>query len=467
MRHPEKIKRTCKDSDTGKVVTYTRYQVRIPQPGGGKAYHLFSTLAEANAFAAEQETARRGGLVVNTRVKFDDELLKEFGTSHCGALLPGSRHDYSAALRRALPYFAAKPLRSITPKQLEDFRDKELLAIRDRQRAVTAQALIRAERKLSRLRSMKLDTERASARIAELRSRATAVERGGTKAVNKTLGALRTFLKWAQARGYVAQNVAQHVKKLKPMTLSDVPMEETVLGPAELQRLIAATAPEWRVGMQLLAYGGLRIGEMLGVSWDDVELDAGRVLVRRQLAGDTGTLRETKTKAGRRFVPLRPAMTLELKRWKLACPKGPFNLVNPNSEGAPMNHFNWRARVFRPALRRAGLRRVRVHDLRHSCASLWLAAGVDIAEVSRALGHASPLITMSVYAHWIQRRQSNSLAAMAEAFLVAEEQDGCEMVAAPSARSRNRTQVVEEIGGPCRDRTYDQEIKSLLLYQLS
>ncbi len=467
MRHPERLTRTYVDPATGKPKTYNVYQLRLPKPGGGMAYHTFNTLAEANAFASEQETARRAGLVVNTKVRFDSALLEEFSRSHCGGLLPGSQHDYAAGLKRALPYFAGKPLRSLTPKMLEHFRDTELVAIRERQRAVTAAALTRAERKLQRLQRMKLDTARAESRIAELTARAAAVERGGTVAVNKSLGGLRTMLRWAQARGYCAQNVATHVKKLKPITLSDRPMEETCLGPAELQRLIAATAPEWRCGMMLLAYGGLRIGELLGLQWDDVELGAARVLVRRQLAGDTGTLRDTKTAAGRRFVPLRPAMVTELRNWKLACPKGPMNLVNPNRDGGPMNHFNFRSRIFRPALRRAGLRRVRVHDLRHSCASAWLAAGAPIAEVSRALGHASPLVTMGVYAHAIQRTQGNSLAAKAEAFLVAEETDGCDLVVAPSARSRKRTQVVEEIGGPCRDRTYDQEIKSLLLYQLS
>jgi integrase len=69
---------------------------------------------------------------------------------------------------------------------------------------------------------------------------------------------------------------------------------------------------------------------------------------------------------------------------------------------------------------------------------MWLAAGVDIAEVSRALGHASPLVTLGVYAHWVQRNQSNSLATKAEAFLAAGEQNGCETVAAPSVTSRNR-----------------------------
>ena len=74
---------------------------------------------------------------------------------------------------------------------------------------------------------------------------------------------------------------------------------------------------------------------------------------------------------------------------------------------------------------------------------------------------------MGAYAHWIQLSMGNSLAAKAEAFLVAEETGGCEMVASSSARSRKRVQQDEKIGGPCRDRTYDQEIKSLLLYQLS
>jgi len=80
----------------------------------------------AQAFAAEQGRARRGGLVVNTRVAFDAALLEEFARSHCSGLLPGSRHDYVAALSRALPYCGDKPLRALTPKLLEDFRDQEV-----------------------------------------------------------------------------------------------------------------------------------------------------------------------------------------------------------------------------------------------------------------------------------------------------------------------------------------------------
>lgn len=85
-----------------------------------------------------------------------------------------------------------------------------------------------------------------------------------------------------------------------------------------------------------------------------------------------------------------------------------------------MNHFNFRGRVFVPALRRAGLRRVRVHDMRHTCASLLIAAGCDIAAVSRQLGHANVVTTLAVYSHWFAKRSDTGLGARLEAFVAQE-----------------------------------------------
>jgi integrase len=70
----------------------------------------------------------------------------------------------------------------------------------------------------------------------------------------------------------------------------------------------------------------------------------------------------------------------------------------------PIDERNWRSRVWHPALRRAGLRSIRVHDARHSCASMLIAAGVDVVEVARILGHSKPTITLSVYSHAFERR---------------------------------------------------------------
>jgi integrase len=73
--------------------------------------------------------------------------------------------------------------------------------------------------------------------------------------------------------------------------------------------------------------------------------------------------------------------------------------VFPNLDGKPMSAPNMMTRGFYPALRRAGLRKIRFHDLRHTYASLMIASGVDVVRVSRLLGHSSPTITLNVYAH--------------------------------------------------------------------
>lgn len=190
---------------------------------------------------------------------------------------------------------------------------------------------------------------------------------------------------------------------------------DAVLTPEELARLIEATEPEWRAAMGVLGYGGLRLGEMLGLKWEDVEFDRNRILVRRQLEAVTGEMRDTKTKAGCRFVELPRFVMRDLRTWKAERPgKEKLGLAFPNAEGGPMDHFNFRSRIFHPALRRSGLRRIRVHDLRHGAASMLIASGADIASISRQLGHANVAITLSTYSHWFEKRADSGLAARLE-----------------------------------------------------
>jgi integrase len=173
--------------------------------------------------------------------------------------------------------------------------------------------------------------------------------------------------------------------------------------------------PDWRAALGVLAYGGLRLGELLGLQWGDVELDRSRILVRRQLEALSGELREPKTKAGTRFVELPSFVMRRLKEWKLRSPKGQLDLCFPDSRGGPMDDRNFRIRVFYPALRRAGLRHIRVHDLRHGAASMMIATGADLATISRQLGHANVNITLTTYTHWFARRTESGLGARLEA----------------------------------------------------
>ena len=101
---------------------------------------------------------------------------------------------------------------------------------------------------------------------------------------------------------------------------------------------------------------------------------------------------------------LGPALLQELRVWRLECPKAKpeakiQDLVFPNTASGFEDAHNLVRRGFDPALRRAGLRRIRFHDLRHTCASLLLAAGVGIKHVQAQLGHASAKMTLDVYGH--------------------------------------------------------------------
>ncbi|MGH8306612.1 MAG: site-specific integrase, partial [Steroidobacteraceae bacterium] len=91
-----------------------------------------------------------------------------------------------------------------------------------------------------------------------------------------------------------------------------------------------------------------------------------------------------------------------------ACPNSLYDLVFPNLDGQPMSHTNLLQRGFYPALKRAGLRRIRFHDLRHTYASLMISNGEDIVRVSRLMGHANASITLNVYSHLMPREHDPS-----------------------------------------------------------
>ena len=145
---------------------------------------------------------------------------------------------------------------------------------------------------------------------------------------------------------------------------------------------------------------GLRRGELLGLRWQDVDLDGGALVVRHTLQRGTRALNEPKTAHSRRTVRL-PA----LARLALADHRGrqtvvPMSgLVFTTAKGTPLDARNV-TRYLQRHLARLGLPTQRFHDLRHAFATLALESGADLHDVARGLGHTTIRTTADTYAHF-------------------------------------------------------------------
>jgi integrase len=205
---------------------------------------------------------------------------------------------------------------------------------------------------------------------------------------------------------------------------------DEVLNLDEIRRLLGAADPSYRTLFMAAALTGMRSGELLGLRWSDVELQEKRIYIRRSLSWarvrdaenkppELAQPRffEPKTATSRRTIPIAPELVAALKRWKLECPKGKDDLVFPAPSGAPAHRSNVLRRGLYPALSRAKLRRVDMHSLRHSFASILIAAGTPITEVQALLGHSSAQTTLKVYSHWFKSLKTGSIDALAKVLL--------------------------------------------------
>ena len=198
--------------------------------------------------------------------------------------------------------------------------------------------------------------------------------------------------------------------------LVDVPRpkhrEKVMLSPGEVHKLLdAARGHRFEALFTLAVTTGARSGELLGLSWEDVDLDQGTLNIRRSLQKlkEGYGLGDPKTKRSRRQIAL-PTVTIRaLRSHRLrqteeslrigAAWSHELNLVFTTRSGTKLSSNNILNREFRPLLKQADLPvTLRFHDLRDIAASLLLASE-PITDVSDMLGHADPSITMKVYAH--------------------------------------------------------------------
>jgi integrase len=173
--------------------------------------------------------------------------------------------------------------------------------------------------------------------------------------------------------------------------------EPRFLTAGEVARLAGAIDPRYRSLVLLLGWGGLRIGEAVGLRRADVDLAAGQLRVTRSVAWVRGvpTVQAPKTAAGRRTVGL-PRFVVDELRVHMDRHAGP-EIVFPSPGGGLLDPNRFRRRQWAPAVDAAGLAPLRIHDLRHTAISLWIAAGADIRRVAGRAGHRSVGFTLSRY----------------------------------------------------------------------
>lgn len=160
----------------------------------------------------------------------------------------------------------------------------------------------------------------------------------------------------------------------------------------------------------LLTTTGLRIGEALALRWDDVDLEARTLRVNRTVY--RSEVSQPKTKSSRRTIKLS-----RLAVWALRHHPHTGEFVFCTNSGRPINVSNLRNRSWQSLLQRADLpSNTRLHDLRHSAATLLLSRGVPVKVVSEMLGHADVRITLSIYAHVLPDMQEKAVEAMEDLF---------------------------------------------------
>lgn len=214
---------------------------------------------------------------------------------------------------------------------------------------------------------------------------------GRVRKVHQVLGLV---LGYAVKCKRIAVNPARGVPLPRP-----VPKEHVYLTHGEVDRL-AAAAGEYRLLVLLLAYTGLRWGEVSALTVGSVDLTRRRVAVRQAYKKTRGGLVLGMPKTHeRRKVPILRGLAAELV--PLVEGRDAGELLFTARQGGPLYGDNFRGRVFAPAVKAAGLgeRRVTPHKLRHTAASLAIASGADVNVVQLMLGHKSAAMTLDVYGH--------------------------------------------------------------------
>ena len=358
MAHVEKRTQSRRDGATGSV----RWRVRYVAPDGQERSKTFLRKVDADRFAATVETDKARGEWIDPRLgrKTVEEWSGEW-LAQLVHLRPKTTVGYQSLLRTCvLPTFGSLPL-------------------------------------------ARVDQPAVAAWVAALRARGLSASR-----VRQAYRVLSGMLGAAVQAGYLGKTPCAGIK-LPRITSRDA----TLLTAAQVDELAAAAGTS-SVVIYLLAYGGLRWGELAALRRRRCDVLHSRIEIAEAMSDVNGRLIYGPTKTyERRWVRLPTFLTELLAKHLESVAPDPDAFVFVGSRGAPLRYHSFRRAVWNDAVETAGFPSgVTPHCLRHTCASLLVAAGADPVAVQRHLGHKDVTTTLNIYAGLFPNRLEEIVVAL-------------------------------------------------------
>lgn len=352
--------------EEGRHVTY---RVRYRTPAGGSRSKDFKRLGDAERYKTQKERERHVGLFADparARVRFGEWSDGWLERPRPGRVSTKAR-DESYLRSHLLPRFEDYQLGQITPAEVQAWVDELQQTPQGRRSRPLAPA-----------------------------------------SVQKCHQVLAKILETAVLDGRLVVNPARGV------TLPRIEDDEArFLTPDELLALEEMMPDRWALLVPFVADVGLRIGEVAGLRWQDLDTWQGVVQVRQILVEVSGrvTVGPPKTNAGRRAVP---TLTREVAERLEERRAAPGELVFRGRDGGPLRPTAFRSRVWRPAVAAAGLAEPAPtpHALRHTAVAHWIAAGIEPYKLAKWAGHRSVATIYRVYGHLLDTDASEEREAL-------------------------------------------------------
>jgi integrase len=326
--------------------------------------------------------AQRGKADGLTETQAKAELRRRMEADAAAPISRTDRIVFDTAAERAINHMATRPKRPLGRRTIAGKRSTVKVHLSPRFGTKAVQAMTPA------------DVEALIAGMAE--------EGKAPKTILNVYTDLSAIMDYTVSKGWRPDNPCAPVDA--PSIEEADPEGLNFLDPDEIEALLRAVDLDDEHGSTdralytAAAKCGLRQGELLALRWRDVDWTAERLRVRASF--DRLEDKAPKTRAGRRSLPLPRSVAVELERHsRVTAYDGPDDRVfcNPTT-GGPLDHSKL-SRRFRAALKAAGLRSIRFHDLRHSYGTRLAAAGVDLVKIKTWMGHKDVNTTM-IYAHY-------------------------------------------------------------------